>query len=263
MRASSRRATSIHSRSKHWNVTKSRRKDYAQNPSANSTGNDVSIYLGNGNGTFAPATPLAVGANPVDVVAADFNHDGNIDLAVADQDSNDVRIYLGNGDGTFSVSPILLGTPLPNGLAAADLNADGLADLVQEMRQARITVSCVGVQGADRNMLQMISEAGDGRLYMVEDIGALPRIFMKETQEAQKSQLVEDLVHVRVAKKVEAIEGTNVESAPALHGYVTTKPKPTSETILISDLGEPILARWRYGADLTSWLGDSTPSKYA
>jgi hypothetical protein len=103
----------------------------------------------------------------------------------------------------------------------------------------------------------MISEAGDGRLYMVEDIGALPRIFMKETQEAQKSQLVEDLIHVRVAKKVEAIEGTNVESAPALHGYVTTKPKPTSETILISDLGEPILARWRYGAGTSvAWTSD-------
>jgi len=134
---------------------------------------------------------------------------------------------------------------------------DGLADLVNEMRQARITVSCVGVQGADRNMLAMIADAGEGRLYMVEDIGSLPRIFMKETQEAQKSQLVEDLIHVRVAKKVEAIEGTNVEAAPALHGYVTTKPKPTSETILISDLGEPILARWRYGAGTSvAWTSD-------
>jgi uncharacterized protein YegL len=134
---------------------------------------------------------------------------------------------------------------------------DGLADLVGEMRQARITVSCVGVQGADRNMLAMIADAGEGRLYMVEDIGALPRIFMKETQEAQKSQLVEDLIHVRIAKKVEAIEGTNVENAPPLHGYVTTKPKPTSETILISDLGEPILARWRYGAGTSvAWTSD-------
>ncbi len=134
---------------------------------------------------------------------------------------------------------------------------DGLAELVQSMHDARITVSCVGVQGADKNMLAMIADAGEGRLYMVEDIGALPKIFMKETQEAQKSQLVEDLVHVRVAKKVEAIEGTNVENAPPLHGYVTTKPKPTAETILISDLGEPILARWRYGAGTSvAWTSD-------
>ena len=135
--------------------------------------------------------------------------------------------------------------------------SDGIAELVQDMRASRITVSCVGVQGADRNLLSMIADGGDGRLYMVEDIGALPKIFMKETQEAQKSQLVEDVIHVRVAKKVEAIEGTNVENAPPLHGYVTTKPKPTAETILISDLGEPILARWRYGSGTAvAWTSD-------
>ncbi len=135
--------------------------------------------------------------------------------------------------------------------------SDGIPELVQDMRGARITVSCVGVQGADRNLLSMIADAGDGRLYMVEDIGALPKIFMKETQEAQKSQLVEDVIHVRVAKKVEAIEGTGVENAPPLHGYVTTKPKPTAETILISDLGEPILARWRHGAgNSVAWTSD-------
>jgi Ca-activated chloride channel family protein len=135
--------------------------------------------------------------------------------------------------------------------------SDGIAELVKDMRAARITVSCVGVQGADRNMLSMIADAGDGRLYMVEDIGALPKIFMKETQEAQKSQLVEDVIHVRIAKRVEAIEGTNVENAPPLHGYVTTKPKPTAETILISDLGEPILARWRYGGGTAvAWTSD-------
>jgi Ca-activated chloride channel family protein len=56
---------------------------------------------------------------------------------------------------------------------------------------------------------------------------------------------------------VEAIEGTGVESAPPLHGYVSTKPKPTSEVILISDLGEPILARWRHGAGTSvAWTSD-------
>jgi Ca-activated chloride channel homolog len=134
---------------------------------------------------------------------------------------------------------------------------DGIVDLVQDMRSARITVSAVGVAGADRNLLSLIADNGDGRLYMTDDIGALPRIFMKETTEAQKSQLVEDLIKVRVAKRVEMIEGTAVESAPALRGYVTTKPKPTGEVVLISDLGEPILARWRHGAGTSvAWTSD-------
>ncbi|MBZ0236284.1 MAG: VWA domain-containing protein [Deltaproteobacteria bacterium] len=134
---------------------------------------------------------------------------------------------------------------------------DGIVDLVQDMRAARITISAVGVSGADRNLLSLIADNGDGRLYMTDDIGALPRIFMKETTEAQKSQLVEDLIKVRVAKRVELIEGTAIESAPPLRGYVTTKPKPTGEVVLISDLGEPILARWRHGTGTSvAWTSD-------
>jgi Ca-activated chloride channel family protein len=134
---------------------------------------------------------------------------------------------------------------------------DGIVDLVQDMRAARITVTAVGVTGADRNLLSLIADNGDGRLYMTDDIGALPRIFMKETTEAQKSQLVEDLIKVRVAKRVELIEGTSIESAPPLRGYVTTKPKPTGEVVLISDLGEPILARWRHGTGTSvAWTSD-------
>src|SRR5678815_4586448 len=80
---------------------------------------------------------------------------------------------------------------------------------------------------------------------------------MKETTEAQKSQLVEDVINVHIAKRVEMIEGTGVENAPPLRGYVTTKPKPTSEVVLISDLGEPILARWRHGAgNVVAWTSD-------
>jgi uncharacterized protein YegL len=134
---------------------------------------------------------------------------------------------------------------------------DGIADLVSDMRASRITVSCVGVAGADRNLLSLIADNGDGRLYMTEDIGALPRIFMKETTESKKSQLVEDAIKVRIAKRVEMIEGTGVENAPALHGYVSTKPKPTSEVVLIADNGEPILARWRHGAGWSvAWTSD-------
>ena len=134
---------------------------------------------------------------------------------------------------------------------------DGIADLCQEMRASRITVSAVGIGDADRNLLNMIADNGEGRLYMTDDLAALPRIFLKETTEAQKSALVEDLVKAHVVKRVEMIEGTGVENAPLLHGYVSTKPKPSSEVILISDLGEPLLARWRVGIGTSvAWTSD-------
>ncbi len=135
--------------------------------------------------------------------------------------------------------------------------ASGIAGEVQDMRANRITVSAVGIGQADRGLLQMIVENGDGKLYFTQDLSALPRIFMKETTEAKRSALVEDPIRVLVAKRSEMIEGINLAGAPALRGYVSTKPKPTGEIILKSDLGEPILARWRLGSGTSvAWTSD-------
>ena len=49
--------------------------------------NDVSLLLGNGDGTFAAAIPLGAGNNAVGVVAADFTGNGKLDLAVANNGS--------------------------------------------------------------------------------------------------------------------------------------------------------------------------------
>lgn len=142
---------------------------------------------------------------------------------------------------------------LTDGQAAAE----GIPELVDDMRQSRITVSCVGIGDADKNMLAMISEHGEGKLYMAENASELPKIFVKETSEVQKSSLVEDLVTVHVVKRVEMIEGTGVEESPPLRGYVTTKPKDTAEVILVSDRAEPLLARWRVGlGQVIAWTSD-------
>ena len=68
---------------------------------ANSGSDDVSVLLGNGDGTFQPQVTYAVGSEPDALVAGDFNGDGRTDLAVANAGSNDVSVLLGNGDGTF------------------------------------------------------------------------------------------------------------------------------------------------------------------
>jgi uncharacterized protein with von Willebrand factor type A (vWA) domain len=66
-------------------------------------------------------------------------------------------------------------------LSDGESPSDGLTDLVDQMRAQKIVVTAVGLQGADRNLLSTIADHGDGRLYMVEDIGALPKILMRET----------------------------------------------------------------------------------
>jgi hypothetical protein len=99
-----------------------------------SPGYVVTILLGNGDGTFSLAqnSTFPTGANPWAIVTADFNDDGKLDLAIANQNDNTVTILLGNGDGTFTAangSPIAVGSG-PYALAAADFNSDGKLDLV-------------------------------------------------------------------------------------------------------------------------------------
>lgn len=50
---------------------------------------------------FTVAQSYNVGTNPRDIITADFNKDGNLDLAVANTASSSVSILLGVGDGTF------------------------------------------------------------------------------------------------------------------------------------------------------------------
>lgn len=80
---------------------------------ANSTSNNVTVLLGNGDGTFkeAAGSPYTVGTDPSAVVVADFNGDGNLDFAVANKGDNTISVFKGDGKGgftPFSGSPFAL-----------------------------------------------------------------------------------------------------------------------------------------------------------
>jgi hypothetical protein len=95
---------------------------------ATSAEGNVSVFLGNGDGTFRSQVDYVVG-NGVAIAVADFNGDGFLDLAVADSLAGTVDILLGNGDGTFQSHidyPVGSG---PQAVAVGDFNGDGKLDL--------------------------------------------------------------------------------------------------------------------------------------
>jgi hypothetical protein len=105
-------------------------------------GGAVSVLLGNGDGTFQPAVVFSSGGfDAYSVALADFNGDGKLDIAVANNNcpsgfnctttEGSVGILLGNGDGTFQAATVFDSNGLaPDAIGAVDLNGDGHADLV-------------------------------------------------------------------------------------------------------------------------------------
>src|SRR5829696_9426309 len=65
-------------------------------------------------------------SKPVSVAVGDFDGDGKLDAATANQDSdNVVSVLRGNGDGTFQGSANFNIGRRPDFIRAADVNADG------------------------------------------------------------------------------------------------------------------------------------------
>ena len=62
-----------------------------------------SILLGTGTGSFGPKTDFATGNDPRSVSVGDFNRDGKLDLATANESDDTVSILLNNCNFTFDV----------------------------------------------------------------------------------------------------------------------------------------------------------------
>jgi Ca-activated chloride channel homolog len=136
---------------------------------------------------------------------------------------------------------------------------NGIRDLVQAMAAEEITVTTVGLGGGvDESLLRMVSDVGGGRFYKVLDPQSLPRIFTRETEMVSRSAAVEEYFQPRVAAPADFLRGIDIAGAPFLHGYIATKLKPPpAQQILESELGEPILARWRVGLGYSlAWTSD-------
>ena len=92
----------------------------------------LSLFLGQGDGTFQAPTTFASGASGgggAAVAVADFNRDGRPDIAVAREYSDRANVLLGLGDGTFRDPEEFVVGSSPVDLVVVDFDGDGFADL--------------------------------------------------------------------------------------------------------------------------------------
>jgi uncharacterized protein (TIGR03437 family) len=100
----------------------------------------VAIFFGNGSGNFAPASgnPLYSAPAARELAVADFNMDGNLDIAITTAETDQVVVLLGDGSGGLlpdSKGPFPTGL-LPNTIVHGDFNGDGNVDLAVANLQA-------------------------------------------------------------------------------------------------------------------------------
>jgi uncharacterized membrane protein len=132
-----------------------------------SPGGNVGVLLGKGNGTFKPVVNYPAANSPFNVVAADVNGDGKLDIVVSnwgtpDAGTNDgaVTVLRGKGDGTFRTAQTFPsgGAEAPS-VAVADVNKDGrldvvlacVADTLNQSSTGVVTVLINATKGASRS----------------------------------------------------------------------------------------------------------------
>jgi uncharacterized membrane protein/uncharacterized protein YegL len=195
------------------------------------------------------------------IAVVGFDHEAQVICemtSAADVDSVQASIdSLQAGGGTFMYPAMVTGKNMLEATPAKIRHMICLSDghtqpaereaLAEEMADAGITVSTVALGDADKQLMNAIAEIGRGRYYETNDPSNVPQIFTKETMEATKSAIKEDLYGCVSIGDHPILAGYAGTDLPFTLGYVTTEAKPTAQLLLAVETGDPLLAVGRYG----------------
>ncbi len=134
----------------------------------------------------------------------------------------------------------------------------GIPELVSRLyNDYGITLTTIGVGRDAAPYLADLATLGGGRYSFASDPSTIPAIFTEETILATRAYIVEETTYPELQSSSSILAG--IDSFPPLAGYIGTSPRETAQTILVSHLGDPILAAWQYGLGrVVSFTSDAT-----
>jgi hypothetical protein len=95
----------------------------------------INIYLNDGDGTFTLKDTVEYSEYQVSVTSADFDNDGDIDLATANSSSDNLTVLLNDGTGNFEIESFIEIAFSPRHISSADFDNDGDIDIVAAVDQ--------------------------------------------------------------------------------------------------------------------------------
>jgi Ca-activated chloride channel family protein len=178
-------------------------------------------------------------------------------------------------DGGTQIAPALTEAyqkilPMPAVYKHIVLLTDGISEegdsmqLTKEALANHITISTVGLgQDVNRAFLEKVASSAEGKSYFLNDPSGLEQLLLRDVEEHTGNTAVEKKLVPKVVKPAEVLDGVDIESAPPLRGYVRFEARPTSDTILEADRGDPLFVRWQYGLGRAAVFTSDAKNRWA
>jgi protein involved in polysaccharide export with SLBB domain len=138
----------------------------------------IQVWLGDGKGNWPVESGPTISGQYMDVLVADFNHDGNLDIVGSGWGTQGaLRFWLGDGTGNWSsTNPLEKGSYY--GLSIADLNDDGHFDILAGSHRKGVRIFQGDGRGNFRRILspdEVLARRVKGQAKTVGGGGEIPR----------------------------------------------------------------------------------------
>jgi cell division septation protein DedD len=100
------------------------------NSNGSQNDNTISVFIGNGNGTFQPQVVVPVGFRPSDALLADFDQDGRSEVIVTHYGSSAIYYFKPNAAGVLGAPQVINVGSSQGNAVAADFDNDGWVDVM-------------------------------------------------------------------------------------------------------------------------------------
>jgi Ca-activated chloride channel family protein len=221
---------------------------------------------------------------PIDLVGVlifDNSHQWAVPIRRAEDKTLIKRLVAGiTPDGGTQIAPAVAEAfkkivPVKATFKHIVLLTDGISEegdsiaLAREAGAQRVTISTVGLgQDVNKGYLEKIAQFSKGKSYFLTDPSGLEQILLRDVMEFTGSTAVEKPAQPILMRAAEILEGTAIDKAPVLKGYVKYEAKPSADLLLTvpgekGALQDPLLARWQYGLGRVTVFTSDAKSRWA